>query len=166
VKKLEICECWNLCDLQQLTREWSIDFFQKKRVLCLSELQTLNEFSFCQNIYSLELVKLSLLESCQGIGNIHNLTIQWCYKFTSTEGLGKVTGRLVLKDCCSLQILKDLKNIPKVEIQTCYQVSDFSGLGNHEFLLVRYCPNFKILLEEYRNEQMHQDIFSTISNLL
>jgi hypothetical protein len=166
VKKLEICECSNLCDLQQLTREWSIDYFEKKRVVCLSELQTLNEFSFCQKIYSLELVRLSLLKNCQGIGNIHNLTIQWCGKLTSTEGLGKVTGRLVLKDSCSLQILKDLKNIPKVEIQKCNEVSDFTGLGNHESLLVRGCRNFTIFFEEYRNEQKHQDIFSTICNLL
>jgi hypothetical protein len=165
VKKLEITECWNLSDLQQLSREWEIDFFLGKRVIRLFHLHALRDFSFCQNIYSLELSSLSGLRNCRGIGNIHRLTIVECNNLMSTEGLGKVTGSCILNNCPSLQFLNDLKDIPNAEIYSCSGVSDLNGLGNLESLLFNNCPIFETFLEEYRKEQKHKKIFSTIQHL-
>jgi hypothetical protein len=131
----------------------------------LCDLPALVDFSFCHNIYSLELMYLSGLRNCLGVANIHYLHIERCDGLISTEGLGKVTGKCILKNCWSLSTLQDLTNIPKVEIYSCNSVDDYSGLGDHELLLIRECPYFAELLTEYRNEQKHKELFSTIHHL-
>jgi hypothetical protein len=91
-EELKICDCLKLSDLQQLTQEWKVDVIQEKRMVHLQDLPAITNFSFCQNIFSLELTDLSGLRNCQGIGNIHHLTIDGGDTFYTTKGLGKVTG--------------------------------------------------------------------------
>jgi hypothetical protein len=96
VKRLQINHCPKLSDLLQVTREWKVDIIQEKREVRLSNLPALNDLSFCQNIYFLQLDRLQQLNSCQGIGNIHHLKISSCKNLISTEGLGNVTGTFIL----------------------------------------------------------------------
>jgi hypothetical protein len=146
VKKLEIENCRKLSDLQQVTREWKMDFIPEKRVVRLSDLPSVNDFSFCQSFFSLKLSNLPGLKNCRGIGNIHYLTIADCKNMISTDGLGKVTGKCVLTYYPSLQFLIDLKDIPSVEFYSCSAVSNLNGLGNHESLLFKNCLIFETFL--------------------
>jgi hypothetical protein len=135
---------------------------EKRRVVRLSNLPAFSNFTICQNIYSLELVGLSWLDNCQGIGNIHSLTIDQCNLIVTTAGLGTVTGKIVLKNCGSLVALEGLMNIPEVEIFGCEKVHKLTCIGNHKLLRVQCCPLFKKLYDEYQNDGKHAEIFDSI----
>jgi hypothetical protein len=147
--------------LKKLTQYWE-NYMEEKRDVHFSIPPALSNFSFCQNIYSLKLVGLSWLDNCQGIGNIHSLTIEHCPFITTTAGLGIVTGKIRLKSCGSLVTLEGLLNIPEVEISYCEKVHELTSIGNHNLFRVQYCPLLKKLFKKYQNNGKHAEIFNSI----
>jgi hypothetical protein len=131
-----------------------------KRALSIASFQSLRVFTFCKNIYQVELSYLDGLVDCKGIMNIHHLKITSCYSFVSTEGLQNIAGSVTIKSCYSLGCLTGLRNVPEVTLNVCDRC-DFTGLGNHEKLTVHgYLTAFKRFLKENPN------IFKTIRNLI
>jgi hypothetical protein len=162
--KLEIKNCENLSNLQEITQLWS-NFMKEKRTVHLSNLPALADFLFCRNIYSLKLSDLSGLQNCTGISNIQELVIEFCDNFTTTDGLGIITRKLLIGDCSSLASFVGVKNIPTIETFSCPELFDFNGLGNNELVRIEGSPLFGIFLEEYQKEQSHEEVFSTIQHL-
>jgi hypothetical protein len=97
----------------------------------------LNDFSFCRNILELELYSLGNLYSCEGIMNIHHLTVRSCYYLTSSRGLRNITGSVSFSSCYKMTSLVDVLNIPEIEIIDCKSLADFGGLGNNQRLFIK-----------------------------
>jgi hypothetical protein len=105
------------------------------------------------------------MQNCFGIGFIHELVIENCNNFTTTDGLGIITGRLFIRDCSSFTSFVGVKNIPTIETFCCPKLFDFNGLGNNELVRVEGSHLFGIFLEEYQKEHNHEEVFSTIQHL-
>jgi hypothetical protein len=164
MKELNIFDCNRLSDMKAMTLDWK-DYMKEERTVNLSSLPVLFDFSFCRNIYSLDLSRLSGLKTCTGISNIHHLKLDECENLISTEGLGSVTGKIELQSCASLTSLTHVKNIREVHISFCKNIRNFNDLGNHELLQIQRSDRFEKLLEEYQREGQHNQLFSSIRSL-
>jgi hypothetical protein len=132
-----------------------------KCCLYLGRYQTsMSDFSFCQNLYEVEVVSIELLVNLEGFHNISCLQITNCHCLVTTEGIGKILKRLILKNCFALTRLIGLQGIPIVLINDCLKIDDFTGLGNHDLLIVFKNDRFDELVEEYRTMNKHAKIFS------
>jgi hypothetical protein len=138
---------------------------QKKCSLHLDEyLSSMNDFSFCQNIYEVEVSSMKQLYNLQGFNNISCLKIIGCHNLITTEGIGKILKTLTIAYCGKLTRLVGLQGIPEVFIQDCDNVIDFSGVGNHEMFAMSHAV-FDRLLDEYNQDiNQHAEIFGTVRN--
>jgi hypothetical protein len=99
------------------------------------------------------------------ITKIHHLEIISCTDLMTTEGLGSVTGSLILSHCWNVTSLIGLENIPEVSVISCKNIVDFSGLGHHQKLTVCGNLTFKKVLKEFQKEGMHSELFDSIDHL-
>jgi hypothetical protein len=89
-------------------------FIDEKRIVSISIFWSLKDFSFCKNIYKLNLSFLDGLISCENIMNIHHLEIYYCKNLTSSKGLKNITGSVTFQSCGALNSINNLQNIPVV----------------------------------------------------
>jgi hypothetical protein len=164
IKELSVFSCESLSDMRAVTLDWK-DYMKEKRTVSLSIVPCLADFSFCRNIYSLDLSRLLGLKSCAGISNIHHLVIYECKKLITMEGLGLVTGKIVLDTCPSLITLIHVKNIPEVHISRYDKIRNFNDLGNHELVQIQEADHFEKVLQAYQREGKHKELFSSIRSL-
>jgi hypothetical protein len=160
-EEVTIYNCHGLTNLDEMTLDWKME---ENRNVWLSSLNGLSVFTFCQNIYYLELTNLRELRSCDGIGNIQKLTLKKCTNLMCTKGLGVIIERINLLECPLLRDIDEVNDIPVVDILSSPNI-DFHGLGNHHAVGVRGCPFFDKLLEEYQKEQKNGEIFKAIKQL-
>jgi hypothetical protein len=138
----------------------------KCRLRLGEDLPSMTDFTFCQNIYQVELLATETLVNLQGFNNISCLKIVSCFHLVTTEGIGKVFYRIILQDCPDLIRLVGLQGIPEVFIEDCDNIVDFTGLGNQELLGVTRSKEFSKLLREHtQNHLLHAHIFSTTKEI-
>jgi hypothetical protein len=159
----------NQCDIPVQLQIEEIRNFPLLRTLlinavCISDLPLLVNFSFCKNIFSLELSELPGLVNCHGIENVHELRIVRCDKLITTEGLVNITRKLSIA-YCSILYLSGVKGIPVLEVYYCSSFKDLDSLGNHEVVRIQGCPLFDPYVEEYQKEHKHEAVFTTIQHL-
>jgi hypothetical protein len=137
-------------------------FATEERHVILSQLPLLQNFNFCVNIYSLELLGIPRLFSCHGIRNISMLKIRYCSGLSTTAGLENISDCLSIAHCTSLCRLEDLQGIPEVSILRCYKIYDFSGLGNNEAV----CITGEMTTEAFKKFEMdNPQIIATIEDV-
>jgi hypothetical protein len=138
------------------------DYQVLERNVKLVFLKYVKNFHYCKNIYQLELSHCLGLATCQGIANIHHLTIKNCESLMNTAGLQNITGSLILERCSSLTALIGLQGIPKVYLNNCAEIESFQGLGNHKTLHVSEVPKFLPIFKEFKQSGTHQEILGNI----
>jgi hypothetical protein len=138
-------------------------FVHERREVCISNFRSLKDFSFCKNIYDLNLSDLNGLISCDNIMNIHHLKVIDCVNLKSSKGLKNITGSVVFMSCEALTSIINLENIPEVEIIDCEHITDFSGLGNHHKLTLRGADLLGVFQSFRKN---HPKVMKTIEELI
>jgi hypothetical protein len=138
----------------------------KCRLLLGPNLPSMKKFTFCENIYQVELTAMDALVNLKGFNNISSLKFFSCPNLITTKGIGTILKRLTFKDCTELIRLVGLQGIPEVFVQDCDSIVDFTGLGNHD--LLAFSPNkefSKLLKEHEKNKLQHSKIFSTTKKI-
>jgi hypothetical protein len=135
--EVEIRSCKNL-DLQSLYRE-NPSFW--KKYIHLSDL-SITDFSFCRNLYFLQLNDLPQLRNFSGIRNVGRLVVENCHNLITTEGLEEFIGRMDIRNCSSLTTVRGVKSITAVSIYRCPKFSEFEGIDNRENVIINMCPLF------------------------
>jgi hypothetical protein len=125
-----------------------LDYRSIRRKVGVCLLSRCIDFSFCRNIYELELFSLDMMTSCAEIMNIHFLTVKHCDNLTTSQGLRNITGSITFEFCDSLSLL-DVQKIPEVAILSCKDITDFSGLGNNDKLTIRGQSNFETFQKDH-----------------
>jgi hypothetical protein len=123
-------------------------------------LSRLTDFSFCRNIYEVDLFGLHLITSCAEIMNIHFLKVRRCDNLTTSQGLRNITGSITFELCGSLVSLLDVQKIREVAILSCNCITDFSGLGNNEKLTIDGESHFETFQKD------HPEISDTIGEVV
>jgi hypothetical protein len=142
------------------------EIIEEGRSVLLGHVHPVSDFSCC-NIFYLELCYAYDLRSLKGITKIHHLTIRLCEGLESTEGLGTVTGSLILDRYYYLTDTVGLQGIPEVTIRDCQKITDLSGLGNHNILrFLGSNRSFQKLLSCYQKDHAHSEFFSSIKHLI
>jgi hypothetical protein len=166
VRVLTVSHCPELVRLHR-SQSPSDDFMSERTTVRFCSL-FVSSFTFCENIFRLTLHQLPNLTSLQEIGNIHHLVIQNCSNLTTTKGIGKISGSLILSQCASLITLHGLQGIPEVSIKNCDRIRDCSGLGNHHSLTVVGVSALEVLYQNYLQEgqkQPQSELFRGIEHL-
>jgi hypothetical protein len=162
VSFLRICRGSRTVDFMSLAGIRENMDLVKKRALSITSCPSLRVFTFCKNIYQIDLSNLNGLVDCKGIMNIHHLKITNCISLVSTEGLQNITGSVTIEACFNLKCLTSLRNVPEVKFYLFCKHGDFSGLGNHEKLTVHGYD----LTAFKRFQEKNPTIFKTIRNLI
>jgi hypothetical protein len=159
ISQLEIIENFGITSLVGIQGD-ETNYLEMKRTVSLTNLHSVQNFNFCQNIYQLSLHTVGRnLTTCEGIANIHILSITNCIHLNTTLGLNNITGSVTFDKCIALKALIGLKNIPKVHLIYCNAVSNFNGLGNNQLLHVTGVPEFEKLHNQYKLFGAHREIF-------
>jgi hypothetical protein len=134
-------------------------------VIQIGQCSTVTLFSYCRYIYQLTLEELFGLTSCDGISHIHHLKISKCGNLFSTSGLSNIVDSVTFEECRGLYTVHYLQNIPVVRFMKCEGLSKFAGLGNHRELHVTRNILFGDFFDEYKDYQLHKEVFGRIQHL-